>query len=398
MVITVVCDVLGEANNGTSLAAYNLINSLKEKGHTVRVVCPDEDKKDLPGYYILPHLHLGKLLDKILEKNNVILCKGDLKVIDAACKDADAVHCLLGFSAGRAAAKYCCERGIPVTAGFHAQSQNFSAHVGALRSKIVNKIFYNWLSNGFYQYVDGTHFPTQFIKEEADRFNMPTGKAYVISNGVKTDVFYPHKAEKPAEWKDKFVITMTGRYSKEKYQKTLFKAMKYSKHEKDIQLVFAGCGPLLKKYQKMGRKLTNAPHFESYCHKDLSDLLCYSDLYCHTSYAEIEAISCLEALACGCVPIISDSKESATSKFSLCEESTYHFPSPKSLAKKIDYWFEHPEEKKIWSKKYAEFGKTFNYDDCMAEMERMIIDNYKAKRRAEFESVVEEAAAKHRQA
>ena len=58
----------------------------------------------------------------------------------------------------------------------------------------------------------------------------------------------------------------------------------------------------------------------------------------------------------------------------------------------------HPKEKKIWSKKYAEFGKTFNYDDCMAEMEKMIIDNYKAKRRAEFESVVEEAAAKHRQA
>ena len=31
MVITVVCDVLGETTNGTSLAAYNLINSLKQK-------------------------------------------------------------------------------------------------------------------------------------------------------------------------------------------------------------------------------------------------------------------------------------------------------------------------------------------------------------------------------
>ena len=327
-----------------------------------------------------------------------MLCKGDLKVIDEACHDADAVHCLLGFSAGKAAAKYCYERNIPVTAGFHCQSQNFAAHIGALRNPLINKLVYHHLSNSFYKYIDATHFPTQFIKDEADRFNMETGKAYIISNGVKTDIFYPHKVDKPVEWKDKFVITMSGRYSKEKYQKTLFKAVKYSKHEKDIQLVFAGCGPLLKKYQKMGRKLTNAPHFECYSHKGLSDLLCMSDLYCHTSYAEIEAISCLEALACGCVPVISDSKESATSKFSLCEESTYHFPSAKSLAKKIDYWFEHPEEKKIWSKKYQELGKSFNYDDCMLEMEKMIVENAKAKRRAELESVVEEAQAKHKQA
>ena len=71
MVITVVCDVLGKANNGTSLAAYNLINSLKEKGHTVRVVCPDKDKEGLEGYYILPTLNLGKLINKIVAKNNV---------------------------------------------------------------------------------------------------------------------------------------------------------------------------------------------------------------------------------------------------------------------------------------------------------------------------------------
>ena len=41
MNITVVCDVLGEANNGTTLAALNLINSLKQKGHKVNVICPD---------------------------------------------------------------------------------------------------------------------------------------------------------------------------------------------------------------------------------------------------------------------------------------------------------------------------------------------------------------------
>ena len=43
MNITVVCDVLGEANNGTTIAALNLIRSMRERGHTVRVVCADRD-------------------------------------------------------------------------------------------------------------------------------------------------------------------------------------------------------------------------------------------------------------------------------------------------------------------------------------------------------------------
>ena len=35
MIITVVCDVLGEENNGTTIAAMNLVRSLKKKGHNV---------------------------------------------------------------------------------------------------------------------------------------------------------------------------------------------------------------------------------------------------------------------------------------------------------------------------------------------------------------------------
>lgn len=42
MTLTVVCDVLGRENNGTTIAAMNLIRSMRAKGHTVRVVCPDE--------------------------------------------------------------------------------------------------------------------------------------------------------------------------------------------------------------------------------------------------------------------------------------------------------------------------------------------------------------------
>lgn len=44
MRITIVCDVLGEENNGTTLAAMNLIRSLKAKGHTLTILCPGARK------------------------------------------------------------------------------------------------------------------------------------------------------------------------------------------------------------------------------------------------------------------------------------------------------------------------------------------------------------------
>lgn len=46
MNIVIVCDILGKKNNGTSIASYNLINYLKSKGHSVKVVCCDLDENE----------------------------------------------------------------------------------------------------------------------------------------------------------------------------------------------------------------------------------------------------------------------------------------------------------------------------------------------------------------
>lgn len=79
MKVTIVCEVLGKANNGTTVAALNLIRSLKEKGHDVKVICPDADREGLEGYYILPVTNMGSFINDILEKNHVTLAKYDEK-------------------------------------------------------------------------------------------------------------------------------------------------------------------------------------------------------------------------------------------------------------------------------------------------------------------------------
>ena len=103
MVITIVCDVLGQENNGTTIAAMNLVRSLKKRGHTVRVVCADEERRGQEGFYIMPTMNLGSFLNAYLAKNGVSLAKTDKEVLREALTGADEVHIMIPFALGRAA-------------------------------------------------------------------------------------------------------------------------------------------------------------------------------------------------------------------------------------------------------------------------------------------------------
>ena len=380
MKITIICDVLGEANNGTSLAAYNLINTLVNKGHDVRVVCPDPDKKNLPGFFVLKRLSLGPL-NNYLKKNGVCLAKGNKKVIYAACKDADIVHGLVPFTASKKALKYCKKNHIPFTSGFHMQAENFTSHIFLMASNLVNKCTYSFLWSTYFNKVDAIHYPTTFIRDYVKEYNKKNVPAYVISNGVNFKYFYPNKVERPEYLKDKFVIIMSGRLSKEKNQQELLYAVKRSKYESKIQIMLTGDGPRRTYLEKLAKRLkfTNPVMQKLYKHEELNTALWLGDLYVHTSIVEIEAISCLEAIATGMIPVIADSKKSATRMFALDERNLYRSKNINDLTNKIDYWIEHPEEKVALQSKYQEFIKQFDFEKCMDNMEKMLLevkDNY----------------------
>ena len=104
MRIVMVCDVLGAENNGTTVAAMNLIRSLQSKGHDLRFVCPDAFRAGEPGYYILPTVSLGPL-NGYVRKNGVCLARGKKELLEQAIEGADLVYLLTPFLAAMKAAK-----------------------------------------------------------------------------------------------------------------------------------------------------------------------------------------------------------------------------------------------------------------------------------------------------
>ncbi|MBO4562287.1 MAG: glycosyltransferase [Clostridia bacterium] len=378
MTLTIICDVLGKENNGTTIAAMNLIRSMRAKGHTVRVVCPDECRRGEKDYYIAPTLDLGPL-NGYLEKNGVLLARRDKAILKEALAGADAVHLITPFLLSSQAAKMAYGMGLPITAGFHCQAENFTNHLFLMNAKRVNKLVYRSFDRFVYRYVDCIHFPTQFICSVFEHEVGHKTNHRVISNGV-AKAFRPAPAEKPEAFRDKFVILFTGRYSREKSHKVLIDAAALCRHRDEILLIFAGCGPMEEKLKRRARKLPNEPVFRFFSRSEMVEVLNYSDLYVHPAEVEIEAIACLEAISCGLVPVISDSPRSATRYFAQSDKNLFDCNDAADLANKIDWWIDHPSERESCSRSYMGYARQFDFDHCMDEMERMIVENAEDRR------------------
>ena len=381
MTITIVADVLGEENNGTTVACMNLIRYLKSCGDTVKVICPDISREGQEGFYIVKTLNLGCIINKIVQKNNVTKAKPDKKIIREAIEGSDIVHVMMPFPVGNCAIAIARELGIPVTAGFHCQAENFSSHILMfMNSSFFNRMVYKHFYKKTYRYADTIHYPTAFIRDLFEKTVGHKTNGVVISNGVNEAYKYS-PTEKPDRLKDEFLILYTGRYAKEKSHTTLVRAVGCSKYKDKIRLIFAGSGPrraqILRAVRKAGIKM---PIMKFFTRKQLARIINYVDLYCHPAEIEIEAIACLEAISCGVVPIINNSPRCATKAFALDERSLFKCNDHRDLAKKIDFFIEHDDIRREYSKRYLASPYAESQKECMIKMRRMLSDTIEKRK------------------
>lgn len=365
MIITLVIDQYGEANNGTTMTARRFAETLRKHGHTVRVL-----GGDCFGEEILFSTGINKtpILYQVCNSQGMVIGKVNKKICRQAVDGADVVHFLLPFSMERYTKKYCDKMGIATTAAFHCQPENISSTIHCGKSKPINDFLYH-VFKSFYKKFEHIHCPSQMIADQLKAHNYK-GEFHVISNGV-SDFFKPMDVIRPKEYEGKILLLMVGRYSVEKRQDLIINAVKKSKYEKQIQIILAGKGPWKSHLESLAKGLTNPVIFGFYNQEELRNVINYSDIYVHASDAEIEAISCMEAFTCGMVPIISDNPLVATRQFALDEHNLFESGNIESLQTQIEYWIEHPELKREFSKKYIEYAKQYQLDACVLKLEEV---------------------------
>lgn len=373
MKILLVIDDYISSNNGTTISCRRFAGELRRQGHEVKVLgtsLPDE-----PNMFRLEEYHLP-IVDGLVRANDFHFSKVDLAVIRQAVAWADVVHCMMPFMLTYRTKQVCDELHKPATAAFHIQPENLLSAVRLGKFKpLVDSVYWAW-RKGIYRKFQYIHCPSLFMRQEMIDHGYQ-GDIRPISNGIssafcqqeRTSAFSPYKGKDR-----KIVITMVGRLAREKRQDVILRAVRKSKYADSIQVVFAGKGPLERWYKRLGKRLKNPPMFVYLNQQDLLTLLRQTDLYVHSSDMESEAISCIEAFATGLVPVISDSRKSATRQFALDERSLFKAGSSTDLAKKIDYWLDHPEEKRRMEQAYARQGLDYTLEASVRKCVEMFTD------------------------
>ncbi len=383
MKILFVIDTYDTSNNGTSISAQRYAAELRKRGHEVMTLTSGE-----PGEH---RFNVSKfkmpIFQPLMDKHNFDFAKfwGDetTAVIRKAVDWADVVHCFLPFPIEITAQRYAMRIGKPCTGAFHMQPENMTSSIGMGTVGWVNDLFYKEFKSSFYKAFRHIHCPSQFMANTILERGY-TAKMHIISNGIQDEFLAAGhrniengKLPKKPEYEGKIIIMMVGRLAGEKRQDVLINAVPYSKYADKIQLIFAGKGPLLNKYEELGQSLKNKPQFLYLNREDLIELLSQTDLYVHASDMESEAISCIEAFATGLVPVIANSAVSATPQFALDGRSLFLPGNSKDLARAIDYWLDFPKEKKFMEKIYAKSAKRYSLANSIRQFEEMLLEEIK---------------------
>lgn len=351
LTIAMVVDTSGNRGNGTSNSALQWAEELKRQGHTVRLV-----GIGAPEYPA--RVNHVPLVSWVAKKQQMQFAEPSDTLFRTAFRGVDVVHIYTPFRFGQHACKVAKQMGIAVTAGYHVQPENITYSAGPLKyipgiDKFIYWLFNLWL----YRKIDHVHVPTE-LGASLLRSHGYKSKLHVISNGYESRFAAKTQRDAGKSAPVPFHIVASGRLTNEKNHVALIHAIARCRHAQDIELTIAGTGPLKKKLQRLAARLLSRPASIGF-HKntEMPALLRSGDLLVHPSIADLESVSVIEGMAAGLVPVIASSPLSAAGQFALRDESLFPVDDVEALARRIDWWVDHPDELSEWGEIYAEHTK-----------------------------------------
>lgn len=289
------------------------------------------------------------------------------RLLQEAFRNADVVHLHFPFWLSFAALREAKAMGLPIVAASHIQPENIFYQVNWRSPWLMEGLYQFWIKNLFNK-VDHVVCPSLLGVQCLTTRGMVT-RAHVISNGTPPDIRRTH-AQRPR--KEHFDLLMVGRLAAEKRQDLVLEAVRRSRHRDRIRFTLAGGGPLEAELRASVADMPNVVFLGHVDHHVLENLYNASDLFVHASDIEIEGMVVLEAMTCGLPIVVSNSPLSAASQFALGPAHLFESGSADDLARKIDYFIEHPSELDALRDKHEEASRAYSFDSCV----RKLVDVY----------------------
>lgn len=386
MKVAIVIDIFHDKGNGTSMSARHLVENLVERGIGVKVLCDNagQQNETMQGVeFVTFPIQQVPIYQKVIEQQHAWLASPNDARIREALKDINLVHIYMPFALGTHCARIAHELGIPVLGCYHVSAENITFNAKMKYVPGATPAMYQLLKVYHYkpEWINNIHCPSRCIASTL-MGHLYNQNLHVISNGYDPAFKRIDNVKIPDGCEDKVIVTSVGRLTEEKRQDLIIKAVAKSKYRDRISLFLAGKGPKQEEYEKLAKELNVDLHIVFLSQGELVNLLNASYLFVQASDVETESIACLEAIACGTVPVISNAKMCATKKFALTPQSTFGKGSAYSLATMMDFWIANKKTHDEMMPKYSEFAQKFSLDKCinyMLELYEFLLNDDKKK-------------------
>ena len=363
--------------NGLAASARRTITLLRERGHHVRVLSAlprdgDDCGVGMPEY-VLPPLRIP-LVDPLIASQGYAFARARRREIERALAWADVVHLEEPFYLQAVVARYARRRGVPVVATYHIHPENLTASVYLDRVVPLNRAILELWKRAIFNRSDLVQCPSRSVYERVSKLRV-RAPLLLLSNGVPLGEGVCADGREAGESAVVRVLVV-ARYSREKDQATILRALRHSAHARSIQLTFAGRGPTEHSLRASARRLlrrgviAHPVRFAFMSADELARKASSCDLYVHAARIEVEGLSALEVLRHGVVPVIARGPLTATSQFALSEDSVFEAGDARALARAIDAWIDRGSAgRQCEARRYRGIGERYDIRACVARLE-----------------------------
>ena len=339
--IAIVCDPISEYKAGVIISTSRFARLLRDKGHHVVFIAArlKDHPKDDHHHGIKTYRFRSLPLPKSGGWRLAFPTIGEVKKI-LQKEEINVVHIVLPMSGGFIAVKAARSLGIKIVAHSHSQPENLFMEAPKFSRPFLDgawNMYLAWL----YSKAEHIIYPSKLAHKILHNLTPDGTPSTVISNGINTLDFCPTDV---GDFHERFKIpndtvnmVFVGRLFPEKSVDTLIKAVPHiiQVHPK-IHIMIVGGGHLRPKLEALVDKL-NVRKYITFLGfvTDEDKLFAYnaSDIFVLPSFAELEGMVVLEAMACGKPIIISDAEMSASRHFVDGNGFLFETANPKDLAK-----------------------------------------------------------------
>lgn len=386
MRIAMVCDPIGGNKSGVVVSTVRFSKLLKERGHNIIFIGAHgiEHKNNSHHDGIRIHSYRGLPVPKgggwylaFPTVNELIKVFAEEKI--------DVIHVVLPMSSGIVAMKAAKALNIKIIAASHSQPENLFMDAPKVAQPFLGKLWNKYLA-WLYRKADLVIYPAEFGRNLLHHLVGREKPSAIISNGINIDRY---KIKDVGDFHDRFNIPKdtiniiyVGRLYPEKSIDTLIKAIPHViKEYPRMHVMLAGAGHVRPKLEKLVESLDINKHVTFLgLVSDEDKILAYNagDIFVSPSFAELEGMTVLEAMACG-KPIIVPNAEMNAAKF-FVDNNGFLFKTADhlDLAEKILKLLNDPELREEMGK--ISFEKSKQYDihrsvDLLEQAYRNVISN-----------------------